>query len=474
MQKDKTAPSGPAGRLDVRPDRSYLIPEVPPAVSRRALLTAILILAALIGVGFLFLVDLASSRTRLTRLGWERTLGSRDDILRRFPAAEASDAAIELERLVFPLGIDVAPRDFEDRERPSQEQVQAFRRFKRELGGYVDRQIEQAERRRLDPPPEALVDYLELHDERLEAVRRHLTGDETVRWEMAVEKLQAAPVPNLVGLLELHKLLVADALVRAGGGDSAGALVDLDASWRLNRALVKRPNLMTQQIAITVTRFQSGALRLIEDVPELWIERLGEHDFHGSVLMAMKMEGWLWAQIPEGIYRDDNLRGLKRLWERVAKPYTALCFADLSDVYRRELERRIGRRSLCDSRGPDLRVRPARWNMLGNFVNKEDFTYPLHRLARLELDLELTRKLIEVEAARRGNGGRWAPEVSGIEESEACPDDRWLYEVGPDGSMSLALSREVSWPDARGLILPTRFAAEPAVKLPVSKLEGKP
>ena len=92
---------------------------------------------------------------------------------------------------------------------------------------------------------------------------------------------------------------------------------------------------------------------------------------------------------------------------------------------------------------------------------RTDFTDPLHRVARLELDFELTRKLIELEAARRGNAGRWTAAVPGVEDSEACPHDLWVYGVEPDGSMSIALSREVSWPDPRGLVLPTRFTAGP-------------
>ena len=82
-----------------------------------------------------------------------------------------------------------------------------------------------------------------------------------------------------------------------------------------------------------------------------------------------------------------------------------------------------------------------------------------YRLARLEIDLELTVKLIDLRNERSEAGGRWPESVPGIERSSACPGDHWDYAVEPGGGMTLAFARQISWPNQAGVVLPTRFSA---------------
>ena len=81
-------------------------------------------------------------------------------------------------------------------------------------------------------------------------------------------------------------------------------------------------------------------------------------------------------------------------------------------------------------------------------------------MARLEIDLELTAKLLDLKAAREQNGGRWPSTLRGIEESAACPRARWIYETGGDGKMSLALDYHV--PSGTGIVLPTLYVSATA------------
>jgi len=84
-----------------------------------------------------------------------------------------------------------------------------------------------------------------------------------------------------------------------------------------------------------------------------------------------------------------------------------------------------------------------------------------YRLARLELDLELTVKLVDLRTARSEAGGRWPESVPGIDRSSACPEDHWDYTVEPGGGMTLAFARQISWPNKAGVVLHTRFSAGP-------------
>ena len=206
-----------------------------------------------------------------------------------------------------------------------------------------------------------------------------------------------------------------------------------------------------------------GALRQVENVPSEWRDRLFEHDFRESLVTAMRYENWMWTRVEEP-REFTNLSSIgKSLMSSVAKPYVRYCLSDLSEEYRRRVDNLDDVTGICDydlSRWQaDLNVRVPRWNVGRIFLPYLGGT--LHRLARLELNRELTVKLLELEAARRTDDGIWPASMPGIEVSSACPREHWVYEVSPDGAMTLALNREVTWPDLKGARLPARFTATP-------------
>ncbi len=49
------------------------------------------------------------------------------------------------------------------------------------------------------------------------------------------------------------------------------------------------------------------------------------------------------------------------------------------------------------------------------------------------LDLELTRKILQVKALA-ATEGKWLPSVPDM-ESSICPGAKWVYGVAPDGTM---------------------------------------
>jgi hypothetical protein len=281
---------------------------------------------------------------------------------------------------------------------------------------------------------------------------------------MHLERVAEAPIPNLLGHLELQRTLVADALAAIDAGDRRRALDDLEAAWRLMSALRDDPFILTQLIVLVDARLVAGALRQIEEAPPVWRERLAGHDFRAGVTEALQYEGWYWTQIDES---EDltSLRGVgAKLLYSVAEPYFRYCLVDVSDTFRERLANLERASALCDydlaSRRADLQVPVPRWNVLGDLV-VPDLGGALDRLARLELDVELTRRLLELEEARRAAGGEWPASLPGGEVSSACPKDRWDYELSPEGGMTLAFHREISWEGVKGPRLPTRFSVAP-------------
>jgi len=120
--------------------------------------------------------------------------------------------------------------------------------------------------------------------------------------------------------------------------------------------------------------------------------------------------------------------------------------------------------SYCDlelaSSGVDLELKPASWNVLSKITFGSLDDVP-RRVARYELDREMTAKLLDLKWAREELGGRWPASLAGIEQSPTCPGDRWVFDATPGGGVSLAFSRPVEWEGLHGIDLPLHYVANP-------------
>lgn len=424
-----------------------------------ALAMAFLGTVALAVTGLLIVGGLAANKSRYVERRWEESLGAPAELFARYPRTDANASALELERLTLRLGLDITPR-FRDRgERPGRPS-KSLLAFKRSLSRWFDAQLGHPYRG-IDEPPAEVTSFLDRYAVELEAVRRHLIEEEVPVWESQFDRLFEAPVPNLLGHLDLQKLLLADALARSRKGDADVALRDLEASWKLNRSLRDAPVVITQLIAVSVTRTQAGALRQLESVPGLWRDRLQEHDHRASLLNALRVEGWTWStwsKIPDPSLFGADLGMVERFAARVAKPYLTYCVADVSGTFRERIENLARLDVLCDTDleryGANLDIPVPAWNLIGEAI-VPNLNNAVQRIARLELDLELTAKVLELDEARRT--GRTVS-LPGLVESRACPGDRWNYEVATDGTARIAFSRRIEWDDQIGLMLPTEFS----------------
>src|SRR5207248_1221018 len=122
-------------------------------------------------------------------------------------------AAVALTRLVAPLGVDFAsPR----LHRASKE----FDAIKKPLSDYLEAQLARPSNAIDDAPP-VLAAYLAEHRAQLDAVRAHLLAGTAIAWKAQLSKGFDAPLPNLLGHMELTRLFVADALLQARANDAA-------------------------------------------------------------------------------------------------------------------------------------------------------------------------------------------------------------------------------------------------------------
>ena len=102
-----------------------------------------------------------------------------------------------------------------------------------------------------------------------------------------------------------------------------------------------------------------------------------------------------------------------------------------------------------------MQIDLPRWNVIGGIV-VPNLVGAVHRLGRLEFEVELTARLLELEAAH-DDSGAWPETLPGDDQSVACPADRWIYDVAPDGSAELALDRAPAWPAQGGHVQVSSF-----------------
>ena len=354
---------------------------------------------------------LSAYRTDVAQRGWDEVFGTWDEIMQRYPATQVNASALELERLAARLGVNITPRNAERREALENEQIATIDpELQATFYNYGKTQMERARHGEIDAPPPDFQSYITANDEDLIALRRHLNRGDTPVWLADISWIQAAPIPNLLGHIHLQKLLTSVALARLQAGDRTGAVADVEAAWELSRSLRDSPFLISQLILVAGTRMQVGVLRHFHDLDEVWLDRLAEHDFRESFITAMKFEGRFWLRYPEAEYWRNEEPVWRRVTSPVMQPYTQLCLADLSDEWRERLVKMEQVDALCDRDlapyGASLDIQLPRWNMVG------DYYFPsllgaIDRLARLELDIELTSLLIEADAERRDHGGTW-------------------------------------------------------------------
>jgi hypothetical protein len=406
------------------------------------------------------LVD--SRRARLLE-AWEGSLGPFEAILASYPDRETNASARRAEELSAALGIDIAPRSAQDGTRPDPDALGRYQRSMVAVRHYAMREIER-DRPGREPPPEAARRFLVEQRGSLDALCSQLVTAEPPRWARRLSTLTRPPLPNLKGQIELHRLLVANALHRAHAEDLDGAARSLEASWRLGAELRDQPLLVPQLMALEVARLQFGALRRIEPLPSVWEQRLAQLDFRTSIFTALQLEGWEWMQLvdPGSVLPDED--AARSPVRRVLRPYLSLCATQHGEAWHQRLLQLSELDSLCDGswrdRGITLAVQQPAWNLPARQVGFGNLDELLPRLARWELDREMTAKLLALRRARAESGGRWPASLPGIQASASCPADRWVYERLPDGGAALAFSRRIDWGDLRGAELPLRYVAD--------------
>jgi hypothetical protein len=234
--------------------------------------------AGLLSLGvLLFLVVLAGSfplfwhkQVSLDN-AWRQTVGQTPreayrSMMSRLPKTARNETAAKLEMLTTKLGI-FHPMPF--RVYPGLDTWSSGIRRSFHVAPYIYDQYKRPSDE-IDKTPEEIRHYLTIHADDLADLYALIRHGEVPRWEMDVSLLVKAPVPGLTYHRELHDLIAADILEKTTLGKHQEALEAFEASWKINQSIRKRPELISQLIALSFLNTQMAILRKMKGAPPEW------------------------------------------------------------------------------------------------------------------------------------------------------------------------------------------------------------
>ena len=427
----------------------------------KILFKGLCIAAVLIAASYAVLSWMAVRKEKAVMALWSQAGRPLDTFLASLPVTEPNDTAKALDGLAEKLGLGKA-----DKTGP-------WKSVAEPLGNYLKEALEKTAGPGM-PPPEAVAKFLRDQAPVIAGVRRLLLENPPPVWKQTNKGFADASLPNLLQTLNLEKVLATDALAAVSRGERDLALEDLDAGWRLCDALNKRPELISALVTIAMVRMPVGVLRFVDDVPAKWQDRLKAYvprsglgrayQFEACFLFEMARTGtadWAFGSKPTWI---------QRFVAMLSRPYVRLCLADGARI---ELEMV----KAAEASGPcpegleaemsDILAHAPGWNFIAR-IALPNLSSSWGRAYRMQLDLEMTGKILLAEAARRKDGPAWPEAVPGI-ESSICPKGKWIYARTPAGA-SIQCDRPPRFPDAqKGIVLPLHFEFPAAPATGVSK-----
>lgn len=242
----------------------------------------------------------AARRERAAETSWAESFGPLGDITAKFPAHATNAAAHALEESASSLGIELRPRgELPPDDEPGRKKTSDFNAVRAPLEKWVDHEAAKADGLP-DAPPAAVAAYLASHADTLDAIEKSLLAGPAPDWAVDLAKLHAAPVPNVLGHMQLARVLVGRAEARAAAKDKR-ADESLRAAFTLTGALRGRPEVVSQAVSTAATRLELGAVRRIPVDAAAWRERLKTLDPRGGLLTSLRREAWVEYEAAKGL-----------------------------------------------------------------------------------------------------------------------------------------------------------------------------
>jgi hypothetical protein len=273
---------------------------------------------------------------------WPAGLGTLASVERRYPPQKTNDAARRMLALAKPLGIVFETRSGGDPD-PLRKAIAEYLKAEHARGEAV-----------IGEPPAEVTAFLAAHETEIDALRDHLLTHPIV-WDRDIAKGFDGPLPNLLGHFNTVRLLTARALVRGRANDLA-AWDDLHAAWRVEQTIAARPELISQLIALAITRMvNSAAWKLPPSAQAAWFEEVRQNDHRKLLLGAYQYEMWV-------MWRHGEKATMNRAMAIFGTPYMRWAIVDMADRQRAAMQS-FATMNVCNFEPRDEEDFP-RWNVL--------------------------------------------------------------------------------------------------------------
>jgi hypothetical protein len=383
-----------------------------------AILAAALVLVGAIAIGGgSIAARIALARAdRTADREWAAALAPLSTVPGRYPPAETDDRALRLEGIAASLGIRL------------------------EAGGSTQ------------PPssPHHGADPARL----AAAVELLRAGDPPV-WATDLSDCRGAPATDLQGQRELQRLLIATAGRRIARGEPTAAAELLEASWKLNEALLRSPDLVTHVAACEVVEQQMMLLCELPEPGDQWRVRLAALDLEQLTLEAYRVEAWRARCLAD----RDSLATIHPALRVIGLPLARLLAHQQHAamlVAVRELPRRDLRSFDADGFAAEQHSRVSRANPIAQATLPHDWSsWPRSLRAALSVDLAL--RVLELRAAAAGGREPASPQPR---QPSRLPGVDWLYDARPDG-IRIAID-SAGWPEMAARPLAANLSLRPA------------
>jgi hypothetical protein len=245
-------------------------------------------------------------------------------------------------------------------------------------------------------------------------------------WYVDIDARLRQWFPDYGGIMQLFRILAADALDHQRRGDSVTAWLGLQASWSLAQSLLSAPDFDSPILALNGMRIIIGvAAKLPSPAPD-WYRQLLAFDTDRALASGMQFEAWrsLHFASEPAVWSEPDAKSpplilqAARVLLRPARQHHAVRDATMLHGIANEL----AKMHPCGGRLPQ-------------HTDIDNLESVWQRRQRFRVEREAAAKLLLLKELRRTNG-TWPDSVPGIEHS-SCSDGAWKYRHESDGSMSL-------------------------------------
>jgi hypothetical protein len=336
--------------------------------------------------------------------------------------------------------------------------LKEFDSLKKALRGHLENEVREPDEK-INAAPEFLQRYLANHRAALTEIVTQLRSGELPGWEVDdMGRFELA----YVDLLWLERLCLVEALESKRVADDSRTADLLDAAWRLNLAILSRPEAIGQSVGFTIGTFQAAVVRKVGGSSLDWSQRFGSFAARRSLARGLQHDALYLRE--HG--RHDEVQLGWPLWARaIARPWLNSMFrigyADFSVAMHQSVSF-LGKTEPCDY---DLDKAKAIWGYAMDPPKGHRRRFPIWDAAnaawpdirtntapRFPADLrdfllsqELTLRVLQAREATPVE--RKALVETASERSTVCPDGQWLYSARNADSMRIKFSRIFDpWP----------------------------